>query len=75
MFKKFSRLANANEENIQGTGLGLYLAKEVMNAHNGKIWIESEGQDKGSSFFVEFKAKERRKTPRINSEKELSEAK
>ncbi|AKM84297.1 TPA: hypothetical protein DCZ46_03050 [Candidatus Campbellbacteria bacterium] len=75
LFKKFSRLANANEENIQGTGLGLYLAKEVMNAHNGKIWIESEGQDKGSSFFVEFKAKERRKTPRINSEKELSEAK
>lgn len=75
LFKKFSRLANANEENIQGTGLGLYLAKEVMNAHNGKIWIESEGQDKGSSFFVEFKTKERRKTPRNKPSENLSEVK
>ncbi|OGD67941.1 hypothetical protein A3I18_01585 [Candidatus Campbellbacteria bacterium RIFCSPLOWO2_02_FULL_35_11] len=64
LFKKFSRLENASEENVQGTGLGLYLAKEVMNAHDGRVWVESEGQNKGSSFFVEMKAVERRKEKR-----------
>ncbi|MDD2935454.1 MAG: ATP-binding protein [Candidatus Pacebacteria bacterium] len=68
-------MENANEENIQGTGLGLYLAKEVMNAHEGRVRVESEGQDKGSMFFVELKATERRKTSRTKLSENLSEAK
>lgn len=56
LFKKFSRLENANEANTKGTGLGLYLAKQITEAHNGKIWAESEGKNKGASFFVELKA-------------------
>jgi hypothetical protein len=35
-----------------------------MNAHEGRVWVESEGQNKGSSFFVEMKAVERRKNKR-----------
>lgn len=46
-----------------------------MTAHEGNIWVESEGQDKGSSFFVEFKANERRKTPRNKPSENSSEAK
>ncbi|MFH1178457.1 MAG: HAMP domain-containing sensor histidine kinase, partial [bacterium] len=55
LFKKFSR-ADAEKANILGTGLGLYLAKTFVDAHHGRIWVESEGKDKGSAFFVELPA-------------------
>jgi signal transduction histidine kinase len=39
-----------------GAGLGLTIAKGVIEAHNGRIWVESEGYDKeklpGSKFFI-----------------------
>jgi signal transduction histidine kinase len=54
LFQKFTRAANANEANIHGTGLGLYIAKEIMNAHGGRIWAESAGEGKGSQFYVEI---------------------
>lgn len=54
LFQKFSRSPDANKENIQGTGLGLYIAKKMMEAQNGRIWAESEGQSKGSQFYVEI---------------------
>ncbi|MEK9207511.1 MAG: HAMP domain-containing sensor histidine kinase [Patescibacteria group bacterium] len=53
LFQKFSRAEHANEANIHGTGLGLYIAKEIMNAHDGRIWAESAGEGKGSQFYVE----------------------
>ena len=40
-----------------GSGLGLYVAKEIIKAHKGKIWAESEGEGKGSKFFVELPGK------------------
>ncbi len=54
LFKKFKRLDNANGESVQGTGLGLYLAKEIVQAHKGEIWVESKGKNKGSTFFVQI---------------------
>jgi len=53
LFKKFSR-ADAQKVNLLGSGLGLYLAKTFVDAHRGRIWVESEGKDKGSTFFVEL---------------------
>lgn len=41
-------------EKTQGTGLGLYIAKEIITAHQGKIWVESEGIGKGSTFYIEL---------------------
>ena len=53
LFRKFSRAKNASEANIHGTGLGLFIAKEVVTAHGGRLWAESEGEGKGSAFIVE----------------------
>ncbi len=33
-------------------GLGPYIARRIVEAHGGKIWAESEGEGKGSKFFV-----------------------
>ncbi|MDQ3014604.1 MAG: GAF domain-containing sensor histidine kinase [bacterium] len=56
LFQKFTRASNANEANILGTGLGLYVAKQMIEAHEGRIWAESEGSGKGSQFYIELKA-------------------
>jgi len=39
---------------VEGAGLGLYVAKKFLSLHNGKIWAESEGKGKGSTFYVEL---------------------
>ncbi|MGQ4876635.1 MAG: ATP-binding protein [Promethearchaeia archaeon] len=42
---------------VKGSGIGLYIAKQIIDAHGGKIWAESEGIDQGATFFVEFDLK------------------
>jgi signal transduction histidine kinase len=50
MFQKFFRVAD-HEGYARGTGLGLAIAKHIIEAHSGKIWLESE-QGVGSTFFI-----------------------
>jgi len=54
LFQKYSRAEGASKDNILGTGLGLYIAMEMVKAHNGRLWVESPGNGKGSTFFVEL---------------------
>ena len=54
LFDKFVRAKNANQINVTGTGLGLYVARKMIIEMNGCVWAESEGEGKGSTFIVEF---------------------
>lgn len=52
LFDKFVRARNAKEINVTGTGLGLYVAKEMAKAHGGTITAQSEGEGRGSTFTL-----------------------
>jgi len=49
LFTKFYRASNARKQRPDGTGVGLYLAKKIIDAHDGKIVFESV-EGKGSTF-------------------------
>jgi two-component system, OmpR family, sensor histidine kinase VicK len=51
IFDMFYRVRTPGE-NIRGTGLGLYIVKSVVNAHSGKISVESDGPGKGATFRI-----------------------
>jgi signal transduction histidine kinase len=55
LFQKFAR-GEGQKMNTGGSGLGLYLAKEIVDAHKGKVWVESPGMGLGSTFFIELDA-------------------
>jgi signal transduction histidine kinase len=53
LFERFYRVPG--ERTVTGTGLGLYICKQIIMAHHGKIWVESE-LDVGTTFFIELPA-------------------
>lgn len=54
LFKKFSRGEKTSILHTEGTGLGLYVGKMMVEAHGGRIWAESDGEKKGSKFCFEL---------------------
>ena len=58
LFGKFTRGSGGQKQNTDGSGLGLYVAKKMLEAHNGTIWVDSPGTGKGSTFIIELLAEE-----------------
>ncbi len=56
LFQQFSRDKGETGKKILGTGLGLFIAKQIIKDHGGEIWVESEGEGKGSQFYISIKA-------------------
>jgi signal transduction histidine kinase len=56
IFTKFFRGDNATKINTHGSGLGLFLSKNIIEAHGGKIWLESE-ENIGTSLYFSLPIK------------------
>lgn len=56
LFVKFGRTERAKQLQPGGMGLGLFLVKRLVEDHHGRVWAESPGLGKGSTFFVELPA-------------------
>ncbi len=54
LFQKYMRVDTGEAVKIKGTGLGLWICREIIKAHGGRIWVESE-VGKGSQFLFTLK--------------------
>lgn len=54
LFTEGGRGKDSVKVNVDSTGYGLYTVKLIVEAHKGRVWAESEGAGKGSTFFVEL---------------------
>jgi signal transduction histidine kinase len=52
LFRKFSRLGTLKEKEVKGTGLGLFVTKEIVKKHGGDIWVEPK--ENGNSFIFQL---------------------
>ena len=54
IFQRFHRIYDKDIPNVKGTGLGLYVVKEIIKNHKGKISAYSDGKGKGANFKIEL---------------------
>lgn len=56
LFNKFMRVGGASRFHTEGTGLGLYVARQIVREHHGEIHVDSPGEGKGSTFAMQMPA-------------------
>lgn len=63
IFDKFTKAKRPGTNNEKSVGLGMYITKQLIEQHNGKIWLESE-KGKGTTFFIKLENKQKSPTQR-----------
>ena len=66
MFERFSRGSAGLKFWTEGAGLGLFISKSFVEMHGGKIWVESEGKGKGTTFYIELPIRENHEDNKSN---------
>lgn len=56
LFTEGGHGVHSQKVNVESTGFGLYIVKNIIEAHHGKVWAESDGEGKGSRFIAELPA-------------------
>ncbi|MBX5496414.1 MAG: HAMP domain-containing histidine kinase [Bryobacteraceae bacterium] len=54
IFKRFYRVSGPAGSRVKGTGLGLFIVRSVAKRHGGRVWAESEGLGRGSTFVLQL---------------------
>lgn len=70
LFEKFYRFDNSYSRKIGGTGLGLSICKEIIQDHNGRIWVSSE-ENVGTTIFFSLPLKQQLPNEKIDYDKPL----
>ncbi|MDO8669802.1 MAG: HAMP domain-containing sensor histidine kinase, partial [Candidatus Buchananbacteria bacterium] len=68
LFEKFVRGQGMMQVYTEGTGLGLYFARMVIENMGGRIWVESAGKDQGSKFSFSLPVADKSKIKKIKSQ-------
>lgn len=71
IFQKFHRIYDKDIPNVKGTGLGLYVVREIIKNHKGKVFAFSEGKGKGSKFKIELPIYIEKKKSAMKNKKDL----
>jgi signal transduction histidine kinase len=58
VFEEFFK-ADSSRHDLESTGLGLPICKRIVEKHGGRMWVESQGKGKGSTFFFTLKPHKR----------------
>jgi two-component system sensor histidine kinase/response regulator len=67
IFRKFERVKNPNIPRTRSSGLGLAFCKLVVDAHGGRIWVQSAGEGKGSAFHFTLPIKPAHREVRVTA--------
>src|SRR4029079_10207039 len=54
IFTRFYRVQARGLKQVKGTGLGLYIVRSIARAHGGRVFAQSEGEGRGSTFTLEL---------------------